>query len=269
MENKIHIARAFWGNSAHIRREISPVPIFENEVVYVWGVENQLFLQDRGYSTLLMHNEPTDPRYSTSITQYFHKLEVFREAEERFGEFIFLDWDCHLVRPLDDHFYDLLQNGNETQMPLYAYSDEMYLGILSMLSHSALERYGDQVTDELLEYVSSQETQMRKYHWKKDGLLVSPNACFFYNRRLGVGKALLEIATENKMTNCVEEYAFQAFVKCTIEEYMQKYEPLVLQGTADETRTLHPGWDLKRDPVIRLNSYIGNRMKKYIYFKHV
>jgi len=267
MVSKIHIARAFWGNSEHTRKEVPPVSIFENEVVYVWGKDNQKFLADRGYNTLLMHVDITDPRYSTSTTQYFHKLEVFREAEERFGEFIFLDWDCYLVRPLDQQFYDMLL-AKETQMPLYAYNNEMYLGIVEMITHPALERYKDQLTDNFIEYVTVQERELRKYHWKQDGLLVSPNACFFYNRKAGVGEKLLEIAKSSEMQVCVEEHAFYVYANCSIEEYLVKHEPPVLQGTSNDARTLHPTW-IQNDPVLKINNYIHSRFPKSIYFKHV
>ena len=108
MDTKITIIRTFWGNTKRALNEIFPMPIFPNEVVYVWGLENQQMLQQRGFNTVLMGKECTEAEYSTIHLQYYHKLQAIQRAETEHSEFIFLDWDCYMLKPLDNYFYKTL-----------------------------------------------------------------------------------------------------------------------------------------------------------------
>lgn len=269
MDTNITIVRALWGDTERSLNEVFPLPIFKEEIVYVWGIKNQELLEKRGFQTILMGTTVTDPNYSTIHTQYYHKLEVIRRANNDYSEFIFLDWDCYLLKLLDEYFYKSLKEGNDTQVPTYAYLDTKYAGIPKLVLSPGNERYRNSISEDLRNYILSQESQLRKYSWKKDGLLVSPNFCFFYTRRSNIGEELLQIAKEHQIENCVEEHAMYLWANCNIDEFIQKYEPKVVQGTADETRTSLYKYEYENDPVIRINKYISQSINKNIYFKHI
>jgi hypothetical protein len=269
MKNKIVVIRALWGNSEASIKEVLPTPVFENEVVYVWGLDNKKLLDSRGFKTVLMNDEITDPKYSTRETQFYHKLLVIQRAGEMFDEFIFLDWDCYLLRPLDKYFYDSLRNGNDVQVPTYAYDDVKYAGMPKLIMFPANKRYKSGMTESLRLYLLEQEIQLRKYSWKQGNLLVSPNFCFFYTRRSNIGSELLKVALDNNVRNCIEEHAMYLWANCSLDEYIKKYEPKVIQGISDETRTLLYKYDYKNDPVIKINNYISKMVDKIIYLKHI
>lgn len=269
MDNEIVIIRALWGDSERTLNEIYPMPIFKNEVICVWGLENKNMLEERGFKTILMDEGVTDPIYSTRETQFYHKLLVLQKAGEIYDEFIFIDWDCYLLRPLDEYFYNSLRNGNDTQACIYAYDDSKYAGLPKLIMFSANKRYKNSISEVLRQYILGQEAQLRKYSWKQDGLLITPNFCFFYTRRPNIGSELIKIALENNVENCVEEHAMFLWANCGVDEFIEKYEPKVLQGTADETRTLIHTYDYEKDPIIRINKYISERVEKVIYFKHI
>ena len=269
MGTKITIIRALWGDSQRTLNEVFPFPILEEEIVCVWGSENESFLKKRGFNTILMNEISTDPQYSTIESQFYHKLESIKKAGEIYNEFIFLDWDCYLLRPLDDNFYKLLREGNDIQVPTYAYDDVKYAGIPKLIMYPGNKRYKNTIPEDLRQYIIGQEIQLRKYSWKQDGLLISPNFCFFYTRRPNIGEELIQISKQNKVENCIEEHAMYLWANCSMDEFIKKYEPKVLQGTADETRTLMHSYNYEVDPVIRINKYISTLVDKTIYFKHI
>jgi hypothetical protein len=271
INNKIPIVRALWGDVERTRNEVFQNPIFTDEIVITWGVENETFLKSLGYKVVCLSEFSSDASYSTIHSHFMHKLLAVQHAGKIFNEFIFLDWDCYLAKPLDDHFYQQLQKGNDIQVPLYAYHDSEGIGIVDIMTHSAQERYNNEAPPELLAYIASHEAQLRKYSWKFENMLVTPNFSFFYTRNPNVGEELIKIATENNILNCIEEHAFYLFANCTVDEYIVKFEPSVTYGTHNDTR-MHmerKGYDLSNDPVIKINKYINTKVNKNIYFKHI
>lgn len=269
MDCKVPIVRAFWGVTDYSRREIFQCPIFSNETVFVWGNENNDLFKSRGFNTVLMSEFPTDPAYSTVETQYYHKLKVLVEAEKYFNEFILLDWDSFLCRPIDDNFYNRLRTGNEVQVPLYAYPNEDGIGLIKRMKHSHNERYNIQISDDLAFFFKGQESQLRKYSWQLDDMLISPNFNFCYTRRPGFGAELIEVAKSLDIKYCVEENAMFKWADCNLEEYARKFEPSVVQGTSDDTRTLLADWNYETDAVYKFNRYIEQLYPKSLYFKHI
>ena len=269
MENKIQIIRAYWGVNPHSCNELFPTPVFQHEKVYVWGIENEKMFMDLGYDTKLMCEYPTDPKYSTIHTHFYHKLEAIAEAEREFKEIIFLDWDNYLARPLDDEFYNRLRTGGEVQVPVYSFVDAPYVGIP--------ERTTDPINGEslpleenALKFIKAHEHQLRKYHWPIDGMLATPNFGFYYSRRPGTGKELLNLAIQHKVTNCVEEHAMFLWANCSLDEYLDRYEPSVVKGADDSTWLERQFYtDQSDDVVYKINKYIGDRVNKKIYFRHV
>jgi len=79
----------------------------------------------------------------------------------------------------------------------------------------------------------------------------------------------MKIAKENNVENCIEEHAMYLWANCSMDEFIEKYEPKVLQGTSDDTRLLMHLYDHTNDPVIAINKYIAKKVDKTLYFKHI
>jgi len=170
---------------------------------------------------------------------------------------------------LDDYFYNSLKNGNDIQVSIYAYPNEKNLGITNLITHKSTQRYETEISPDLLRFIKGMESQLRLHHWNYKGLLVSPNFCFFYTRRPGIGKELIDIANLYKIENCVEEHSMFRWANCELDEFIDKYEPIVLQGSSDESRTLIHEYDWENDAIIKINNYISSKKEKNIYFKHI
>ena len=266
VDNKIPIIRALWGNQDRTLKEIFPTPLFKNEIVIVWGSDNKNYLESLGYQVKLLSGYQTNSQYDSIHNHYMHKLEAIKIAGLLYNEYIFLDWDCFPLKPFDAAFYNHLLQGNEVQIPLYAYPDKEGLGIMDMIDeHTPWDPLD--LTDNLKEYIKSHEFQLRKYSWKHDEMLVSPNFGFVYSRRSSLGKELIDIANNNDIKNCIEEHSFYTWVNCTLNEYINKYEPKTLQGTSDDVRIYNK--NAKQDAVIKINKYINSKIEKDIYLKHI
>jgi len=265
LKNKIPIVRVIWGENPHTMNEIFQKPIFEDETVFVWGIENQKYLKKLGYKTYLMSEHISHPEYSTRLLQYLHKVKVISEANKQFDEFILLDWDCYLVKPLDETFYNILRSGNDVQMPLYCFEDLSYLGFLK--DKNPLDRYQVNWSDDMLEYFSSIEKGIRQYSWKLNNLLVSPNFGFFYTRNKTIGDELLNLIEFYDVNGIADEHIFYIFTNCTIEEYLNKYEPNVTFGRSVDIYQMDFNEDT--DFLSKFHEYIESMVDKNIYFKHV
>ena len=121
MNTTIPIIRTYWGNRNETKAEIPRLPVYINHLVYVWGKDNEEYLQNRGFKTFLV--EESYPYFDSYNTQYGKKLVALDLALQKFEKVIMLDWDCYALRPLDENFYKLLGK-NETLCPLYAQHKE-------------------------------------------------------------------------------------------------------------------------------------------------
>ena len=102
--------RSLWGDVSNLRngkiaKEISSVKKKDWFTVYVFGKENEKWLKEIGYRTVLVHEDPCVWDFETRM--YRHKLEAFRAAADDFDEFVFLDWDCVPVKELGSTWDDL------------------------------------------------------------------------------------------------------------------------------------------------------------------
>ena len=70
----MQIIRVLWGDS--INNEIPKFPLLDNEVVYVWGDDNNQMLLDRGYKTRLL----TTPIFEDQYNHFGKKLFALNEA---------------------------------------------------------------------------------------------------------------------------------------------------------------------------------------------
>ena len=135
---------------------------------------------------------------------------------------------------------------------------------------NVLHLWDNVVTENTLSFIKSHENQLRKYHWPINNMLASPNFGFYYSRRPGTGKELLTLAKDNDVTNCVEEHAMFLWANCSLDEYLEKYEPLVVKGADDSTWMERQYFeDQSQDVVYKINKYITSKIDKKIYFRHI
>jgi hypothetical protein len=250
--SKIQIIRALWGNSSKIIDEIPVTPLFENEVVFVWEEKNKEYVEKLGYKTIQI--PPND--YTTLLNHYTHKLEAIKVADGLFDEYLFLDWDIEIIKPIDDNFYNLIKNKSPLQCPLYSYSSDHFEIVNKLLINK-------NITDKNIhDFVNIQEKEMQKYKWLLNNNQVLPCFCFYYTNNIKIGEKLLSIYKENNILTCIEEFAFYLYSNCDLNSYIEKYEPIVIRGK--EKSSLNE----RQQSLNKLNSYINNKINKDIYLVH-
>lgn len=255
MHTKVKIVRTFWGEDISQYPDLTPIPTYRNQIVYVWGKNNRDHLHKLGYDVHLMEDDP----FPTKDKQYAKKLLVLDHAINEFGEIMMLDWDCHILRPLDDKFYDYLSS-KSIQCPLYCQHVDTANALYEVFGNNHDEK------DKFMHFAKLMEQEFNKYSWRYQQSLVSPNFGFFYTRDKLIGKKLLEITEKNDLVGCIEEHAMWIYANCTLEEYLERHQPLFIQGVSDD-RTDHP---FKISVVQRnLNAYISSKLPMDLYLKHI
>jgi hypothetical protein len=257
MNTKIKIVRTYWGNNIETRREIPIVPIYDNQIVYVWGSDNEEFLISRGFKTKLMN----DSELSYNDV-FIRKLIVLDLALKEFGEVIMLDWDCYILRPLDDDFYKYLKS-KPIQCPLYAQYKELKKSLLEVIDTN--KYIGDEYK-RLTSFIEKMEIEFPKYSWEYGDGLISPNFGFFYSSDVLIGEKLLNIAKKYKIQGCIEENAMFIYASCTLDQYIELYQPLFVYGVSE--------YNTKSKNIISktqqyLNTYINKKNKMDIYLQHI
>jgi hypothetical protein len=253
MNTKVKVVRALWGDDGKTMKEVPVIPTIENQIVYVWGSANNDELIKRGYHTILMDEVGFDePR-----KQYGRKLIALDLALQEFGEVMMLDWDCHILRPLEDKFYEYLLS-KEIQCPLYAQHkhtskalQEIFMGI-------------GNYNELLAVYTKSMEIEFTKYSWTVGDALATPNFSFVYSRNKELGSDLIKIAKDNDLIGCIEEHAMWIYSNCSVSEYIERYQPCFVQGVSDD-RTDHEFIISKAQRA--LNSFVSSRIKMDLYLK--
>lgn len=251
------IIRVLWGITKTLLDEIPYPPIFGNEIVAVWGKENNQFLVDRGYDTLLLGEYPSDPEFTGVIRQFAHKLLALSIIEEKYDEYLFLDWDVVKIKELDDNFYKKLKDGNDIQCPLYSYPIDYAKQVYAILKE-------EEKVWMHKDYVIEQHIGLNKYSWKKDLDFIVPCFCFFYSRKKGICKELLEIVREKYMKANVEEFSLFLYSDCTLDDYIEKYEPLIIRGKNSDDKRIE--W--MNSSIKRTNKYIDTKIIKDEYLIH-
>jgi hypothetical protein len=177
-------------------------------------------------------------------------------ADILFDEYLFLDWDIEIVKPIDDNFYDLIQNKSPLQCPLYSYSTDHFEVVNKLL----IEK---NITDQnILDFVKVQEQEIQKYKWLLNNNQVLPCFCFYYTNNIKIGEKLLSICKENNILTCIEEFAFYLYSNCDLNSYIKKYEPIVIKGK--EKSLLNE----RQQSLNELNDYINNKINKDVYLVH-
>jgi hypothetical protein len=221
MKSDIKIIRAYWGDSKKLRDEIPPLPIYDNQIVYVWGENNDKFLRDRGFETRIVTEE--DPCKIDHKNSLIRKLIAIKMSLEEFHEIMFIDWDCYILRELDDSFYKYISD-KPTQIPLYAHLSNPIDGIEEFYVNRELEH---------VEFKNETNKYILEYSWKCDDMCILPNFGFFYSREIHIGRELLRIALENDLKGCADEAAMFIYANCDLVEYIERYHPNFVNGVSD------------------------------------
>lgn len=247
----VKIIRTVWGPLDYIKMETKNKSFLPNEIIYVWGGDNEKYLKNLGYNTILVSKNNINPLYKDMKTKYYHKLEAIILADETFKEYILVDWDTYLDKKLDNIFFKILRSKSNIQCPLYSLPNNFF----NIISNSPL-------TPEFTDFFTYQNKLIPNFSWNLKDSRVIPNFCFFYSRGAKIGKKLMDIAKNENLYSNVEEFALYKWANCTLEEYIKKHEPLVAQGQLkDNLIEVQESLDL-------LNSFIDNRLDKNIYIQH-
>lgn len=249
--------RIFWGDVKRYKRQILNCHRV-NEVVYVFGKDNQEFFVDKGFETVLLSDDSYDISIASDHTfkdhsSLIHKLVALDAAVKKYGEVIFLDWDCYKVRDIDDNFFTFLKEGNAFQVPLYVYPKTE----LTKLCESDLDTEYGGFFNKLKSYLDNLSYEFRDSY-------VIPNTGFIYCRSSDISSKLVTLAKDNKLETVPDELAVMLMFKdLTLNEYIHKVEPNVIFGKHHQTNS---DWN---ECQLQLNDYISNQIRKQIYFHHV
>lgn len=91
----------------------------DQSTVYVFGKENQKYVESLGLKSVLLQNNPY--KYHPTKQIYKHKLEAYKYILEDFDEVVLLDFDILLRPSLPDNFWNVLGQREAFQAPLHGY----------------------------------------------------------------------------------------------------------------------------------------------------
>ena len=249
------IVRCLWGTDTKFDFECRGIQSDKDlyngieQIVFVWDTHNKELMDELGYKSIYMGYSD---EYS-ELMKFHYKLDALKLAMEMYDEIIFLDWDCNIKKELDDNFIKTLQNGNDIQMPLYFYPNEI------LNEFSSISPY---VKEEQHYYNILFYTLIRLAKWKFNDGVVVPNAGFIYCRNSAFIKTLISIIHSEGLSTNIEELAAMLYFQkeiTSLDEYITKYEPIVCVGRSN---------DEMRGKQRILNEYIESKVGKQTYFIH-
>lgn len=244
----MQIVKVHWGE---LNREgIDRAFRFPQEVVYVWGEKNFQEFKERGYDAVLVSKDPQDARYSTASKKYYHKLEALVRADRDFDEYLLVDWDTSNAE-FDQGFYEALREKSSVQCPLYGYHRDFYTEIFT-----------HPMSVEMQEFFTNQQRFIETHSWDLNGIKIFPNFWFFYSRGAKIGEELMRISVDNQILSNVEEFALYRWASCSLEEYIDRHEPLVTRGQLSDPMPL------VQDSLRTVNEFIESKVRKKIYIQH-
>jgi hypothetical protein len=240
----MQIVRSLWGDYENYINDIEESKY--NDVVYVWGEDNNEFLKKLGYHTKLISKKKCN--YCDINNQFVQKLQSFKFAEEDYGEFLFLDWDVKELKPLDQGFYNELKT-HEFSASLYGYPKEF----------TNLKGLVDNWTDK-------QIGLMGKHCWFYDDIYILPNAGFVYSNRKGFGEDLIKIVEDYHIETLIEEFAIQIYSNMSLNDYILTHESKVINGRPEWYSVNVNGAII--DSPRRINNYVTSMIEKDLYLIH-
>ena len=172
MISEVKIIRTVYGDHSHkVFREIPPFPTITNQVIYVWGEENERWLKKCGYETRLQREEDL-PDFIDDQNHLFRKLVTLKKSLEEFEEVLFIDWDCRILKPFDDVFYQYLKE-KPIQCPIYSQHKDV---------KNTLLETNPNPTPSILKFYENIEITFKEYSWKHGNQFIVPNFGVFYSR---------------------------------------------------------------------------------------
>lgn len=256
--NTIKFIRAFWGdlnhhNGRHIN-EIKRTSEYErlDEVVYVWGKDNQKFIESFGFKTILVHNNPY--QYGVDYledcrTFFLHKLMAIYNGIRDYKKVVFLDWDIIPQKKVDDNFFQQLQS--PLQIPLYSFPKNYESIVLDEWKDIG---YRDK------KYLNIQNQLIQEFGWNFGEDKVIPNTSFVYCDDIKLIETFIHINRYDEKTMISDEFPILYYFKnkkIGLNEYIKKYEPTV-SNAKFETHFNQKS----------LNQYIEKLIHKDLYFIH-
>lgn len=254
----IQIIRMFWGDvyamDNHYAKQIQRAKQDNlNEIVYVLGKENYKFIKNLGYNAVLVSEDNYNKDLSSNHTfidfkNLNHKLWLFEKALQEYNEIIFLDWDCRLIKPLDENFYNLVKNGGELQVPLYIYPEN---SLDWMCETSSSEDFFPALKKNVIKY---------SYNWKNHYII--PNTGFMYCRNKNIN--LLAKSLNLKLETVPDEFSVFVYAQeknYSLLKYIQNIEPQVILG-----KEHGEDWWIKIQS--EFDKFVNQFKNKDIYFEH-
>lgn len=259
--SNIKIIRTWWGNDSDKWADVPKLPLYPNEVVYVWGDENKEKLEKRGYVCISMG----DNDFSGSNV-YGKKLQVLDIALKHWGEVLMLDWDCYILKPLDKHFYNSLQS-KPIQIPLYAHHKDSKRSLIETIPTDHPLNNIKEYSEHIYTTIDNLDKELPKYSWEWNDGLIIPNFGCVYSRDINFGKELIKITKQYNVKGLVEEFATWIYVNCSMEEYVKNYLPTYVLGVS-EIKIVNQQFDIE---IIQqeFNNHIKSLINYEPYLEHV
>lgn len=228
--------RALWGDISHHNyrhkfeiERASRHPL--NEIVFVWGEDNEIFLNKLGYETIKISNEQFEygeKYFEQSDTFFVHKLMAIKYGLEDYGEIIFLDWDTIQQKDIDDNFFDLLKCKNvEFQIPLYTFPQNYIKKVLDEWKDI------DDIDKKYL-FKHDKVLDLYNYKWNEERCVV--NTSFVYCNSVSWINKIISINNSECKEIISDETPVMKYVLDNIENlenYIKLYEPLVCDAKFD------------------------------------
>lgn len=221
--------RIFWGDLAH-HEGIHEREIIEakednlDEVVYVWGTENEEFIKNCGYETRLMHKDNFE--FATDFVDdgamfFKHKYAGMKAGIEEFGSVCFLDWDCRKVKSINPYFYEQLTSG--IMVPLYTYPVDYLDQVLGMYDFP----------DKDVQFLHKYEEGMKKYSWKVGNDYYLPCSCFMYCNNVKIIDDFVDLLHKHEGIFS-DEFVWYLYAQekglGKLEDYIEVMEPTVVSS---------------------------------------
>lgn len=248
--------RTFWGDLSKYIHQMDDAKLDNlNEKVIVWGKENEKILTEKGFDCHLVHDGPYDTSIASDHTfkdfrSLNHKLKAIEIGLELFQEIVLVDWDCHLIRPIDSEFYTSLKAGGPLQVPLYIYPEKAFVELKKV--------------KDINPFITELEKQVKANSYKYEGGYVIPNTGFVYCNSLLIAKKLIQLSLDNNLLAVPDELSVMRYALdsgLTMEQYIETIEPQVVIGKQHEL-------DWWIDDQNTFNEYIEKLKYKKIYFDH-
>ena len=256
--NTTKFIRAFWGDLNHHdgrhKIEIERTSEYQrlDEVVYVWGKENEKFIKSFGFKTILVNDNPFQygiDYFEDCRTFFLHKLMAIYYGIRDYEKVVFLDWDIIPQKGIDKNFYNQLKS--PFQIPLYSFPKD-YEDIV-------LAEWKD-ISFRDKRYLHTQNRLIQEYGWNFGDDKVIPNTSFVYCDDIKLIETFIHINRYDERTMISDEFPILYYFKnknIGLNEYITKYEPSVSNAKFET----HFNQKL-------LNDYIKKIIKKDLYFIH-